>query len=213
MSTSDAPARAAGLDVAAGRVHGVRVAGSGSRPRVTGVYAGGPTADLLRFCAGARRVAVDAPGEPSRGAHDHDDGVAPKFRTGRCSEIPVAGIPAVSWVTPVQGGPTPDWMVTGFEVWRLLRAAGVEVVETYPAAAYHRLNGGRWPPRKSSRPGRAARLELLRSRMELPQGAGEWSHDTLDAAVAALVAAIGEPLPHTCPNPDGSSLWLPAGCS
>lgn len=209
MSTAERPDRAAGVDVGAGRVHAVALARRAGRLEVTGRYEGGATSDLVRFCDGAGRVAVDAPGEPSRGAHREDMAVAAKFRGGRCSEIPVPGTPAVSWVTPPAGNPVPGWMLTGFEVWHRLRGAGLQAVETYPAAAYHRLNGGRWPPRKSTGPGRAARLALLRPYLHLPPEAAGWSHDTLDAAVAALVAATGAPLPHRCPEPDGSRMWLP----
>jgi len=163
-------------------------------------------ADCAAFCEGADRVAIDAPSGPSAGAHLADESVAPKFRSGRCSEIPVAGIPPVSWVTPMAGRPTPGWMGSGFELWAALREAGHEPVETFPAACYHLLNGRRWPPRKTLPAGLTRRVELLASAgLAVPAG---WGHDDLDAAVAAVVAARGRTLVHDCPAPDGSVLWL-----
>ncbi len=213
MSTSEI-LPAAGVDVGAGRVHVVRLDGRpGGRPAVTGRYRGPVCPAVLDLCAGAVRVAVDAPGGPSRGAHRSDPAVAPKFQAGRCSEVPVPWVPAVPWVTPMERSAAPGWMLTGFEVWDLLAGAGVETVETFPAAGFHRLNGGRWPPAKSTRAGRLARLALLGARVELPADADRWSHDDLDAALAALVAAAGEPLPHNCARPDGSAMWLPAAGS
>ncbi|MBV9661406.1 MAG: DUF429 domain-containing protein [Acidimicrobiales bacterium] len=203
-----------GIDVGARLVHAVALAASASDPLVvTGLFTGPPgDRSLVAFCASAARIAVDAPSEPSAGAHLADSSVAPKFRPGRCSEIPVAGVPPVSWVTPRVGEPVAGWMAAGFSVWQDLREAGHETVETFPAAAYHRLNGGRWPPRKTGLAGRAARIALLAcAGLVLPPDAGAgpgWSHDQLDAAVAAVVALRGRPVPHHCPNPDGSSLWL-----
>lgn len=177
---------------------------------MAGCYTGPVGQDLVRLCAGVKRVAVDAPGGPSQGSHSTDTAVAAKFRSGRCSEIPVRGVPAVPWVTPSKRSAAPAWMLTGFEVWEVLEGAGVEVVETFPAAGFHRLNGGRWPPPKGGPAGRSTRATLLRARMDLPDGADGWGHDYLDAAMAALVAATGCPLPHSCARPDGSSMWLPA---
>jgi predicted nuclease with RNAse H fold len=163
---------------------------------------------LVGFCRPATRVAVDAPAGPSRGAHLLDSAVAAKFRPGRCSEIPVPGVPAVPWVTPLTGASCPGWMLTGFDVWDGLRSIGVEAVETFPAAVFHLLNGGRWPPPKTTPAGRERRLALLQSRLVLPGAASGWGHDLIDATAAALVAACGRPQPHSCPDPDGSALWL-----
>ena len=171
--------------------------------------------EAVIFCRGAARVAVDGPAAPSAGAHLSDGTVAPKFRAGRCSEVPAPGVAAVSWVTPIDAGAAAGWMRTSFAVWAALREAALEVVETYPAAAFHRLNGGRWPPSKSTAAGRAARLQILDRHLsgcDGPEGIADgapWGHDDIDAAVAALVAATGSPEPHSCPHPDGSALWLP----
>jgi predicted nuclease with RNAse H fold len=169
----------------------------------------GLASGLAEFCRAAVSVAVDAPGGLSSGAHLGDLSLAPKFRTGRCSEVPMSGWPAVSWVTPQALEDAPGWMRTGFDIWRALEGTGVEVVETFPAACFHRLNGRRWPPRKSTPAGRAARLALLAERVELPpEAATDWSHDDIDAAACALVAAAGRPLAHDCAAPDGSVMWV-----
>ncbi len=210
MSTSEGPSAATGVDVGAGRIHAVRLArGAEGRWAVTGCYSGPAGPALVDLCVGATRVAVDAPGGLSLGSHLDDTNVAPKFRTGRCSEIPVPGVPAVPWVTPSERSSAPGWMLAGFGVWDLLAEQGIEAVETFPAAGFHRLGGGRWPPPKGRPAGQSARLALLRSRMDLPVDAEGWGHDYLDAAMAALVAADGAPLAHSCARPDGSSMWLP----
>jgi predicted nuclease with RNAse H fold len=229
MSTSEpASLLYAGVDVGAERVHAALVRCHGGRLSFVSSYAG-PAAGVGEFCLPATRVGVDAPGGPSLGAHVDDLTVAPKFRAGRCSEIPIAGVPAVSWVTPSSASEASGWMRTGFSVWADLRSAGsslagVEVVETSPAACFHRLNGGRWPPRKSTPAGRAARVALLSSLVELPaapavgssgwsdgwsvgSSVSHWGHDELDAVACAVVAALGRPAGHVCPRPDGSVMW------
>lgn len=172
---------------------------------------------VLAFCEGAVAVAVDAPDAPSSAPHADDPSLEPKWRTARCCEIAgwrEHGFPAVPWTTPPRGSPTPAWMLVGFALWDALRAAGHAPLEVYPAACFWLLNGRHWPPRKSSPSGRAARLELLRSRLFLPDDATGWNHDRLDAAVAALVAIQGRTrasrLSHHCSRDDGSALWVPA---
>jgi predicted nuclease with RNAse H fold len=200
MSTSDL---FAGVDVGAGRVHVALVRGSS----VVEVRSGPPESVTGR-CTGAARVAVDAPGGLSLGAHAGDVSVAPKFRGGRCSEVPVPGVPAVPWVTPGRLAEAPGWMQTGFAVWSALQAAGLEVVEAFPAAGFHRLNGRRWPARKSTPTGRAERLALLGRMVALPASASGWRHDDIDAVMCAVTAAYGGPSAHSCDRPDGSVMWL-----
>lgn len=213
MSTSDGTrARLyAGVDVGAGRVHAALVWLTRRGCTFESAYRGDP-ALLAEFCSGARRVGVDAPGGLSAGAHLGDLSVAPKFRAGRCSEVPVPGVPAVPWVTPASLAEAPGWMRTGFSVWESLSALGVEAVETFPAAFFHRLHGGRWPPPKTSAVGREIRLSLLASVVGLPPDASRWGHDDIDAVACAVVAARGVPATHKCDRPDGSVMWmLPAG--
>ena len=222
MST---PELFAGIDVGASVVHGALVRRVGPRCEFVSALSGPPAA-VADFCRPAARVAVDAPGGLSAGAHADDLSVAPKFRTGRCSEVPVPGWPAVPWVTPGAAGAgvagvagvaagaagaavgLPGWMASGFEVWNLLSAQGTEAVETFPAGVFHRLNGGRWPPPKSSAAGRGRRFELLGLVVDLPPSAEDWGHDQLDAVAAGVVAGLGRPAPHRCPRPDGSVMWV-----
>ena len=134
--------------------------------------------------------------------------MAPKFRSGRCSEVPVPGVPPVPWVTPALRSEAPGWMLTGFDVWSALGESGCEVVEAFPAAVFHRINGGRWPARKSTPAGMAARLSLLSPIVSLPPSARAWTHDQVDAVACAVVAALGRPAPHRCDRPDGSVMWV-----
>ncbi|HET6964259.1 MAG TPA: DUF429 domain-containing protein [Acidimicrobiales bacterium] len=211
MSTSDAPTLYAGVDVGEGLIHASLVRVHGGRCSFASRYSGDP-GGLAEFCSGARRVGVDAPGGLSAGAHLADLSVAPKFRRGRCSEVPVPGVPAVPWVTPASWAEAPGWMRTGFAVWTLLHGAGLEAVETFPAAFFHRINCGRWPPPKTSAGGRAARLSLLAGLVDLPDACQAWGHDDIDAVACAAVAALGAPAHHVCDRPDGSVMWLlPAG--
>lgn len=198
----------AGVDVGAGRADAALIAVNGAGRAFVSAFCG-PVGELAGYCQDAVRVAVDAPGGLSAGAHLGDASVAPKFRSGRCSEIPVRGVPAVPWVTPPSLDQAPGWMRTGFEVWATLSSAGLETVETFPAALFHRLNGRRWPPAKTTVAGRAARLELLSRAVSFPAGvASGWTHDRLDAVACALVAAVGRPAGHDCDRPDGSVMWL-----
>lgn len=198
----------AGVDVGAGRLNGVLVRCDGRRCSLVSTFRGS-LPELVEFCLPAARVAVDAPGGLSAGAHLDDLSVAPKFRTGRCSEIPIPGVPAVPWVTPSSLSDAPGWMRTGFSVWDGLAGAGLEVVEAFPAAFFHRRNGGRWPPPKTARAGFSRRLSLFDGLVDLSSSASSgWVHDDVDALACAVVAALGDPAAHACERPDGSAMWL-----
>ncbi|HZQ28406.1 MAG TPA: DUF429 domain-containing protein [Acidimicrobiales bacterium] len=198
--------RAAGIDVGAAAVH-VAVVDDGAV-----VLARSFPADelgaVVAMCAGAVRVGVDAPAAPSVGAHVADpawSGSA-KFRSARCSEI-AAGEQLgvwVPWVTPVGLEACPPWMRTGFAVWSALAAAGLAAVEVFPGGSFWLLHGRRWPPKKSTAAGRAWRASVL----GVPPS---WSHDLLDAAMAAVVAASSTPVVARHPGTgcDGSALWFP----
>jgi len=155
-------------------------------------------------CRGAATVAIDAPSEPATG-RVHEGVRSPKFAVARCNEIAAGeelGI-WVPWVTPVLER-SPAWMRTGFAVWDALRAAGHEPVEVYPAGSFWQLHGRRWPPKKTTPDGRAARLALLEpfvGRLDLR------SHDHIDAVMAAVVARGPHRLVgHSAPGCDTSTL-------
>ena len=160
--------------------------------------------EVVDRCHGATTIAIDAPSEPATGRVHHGV-LSPKFSVARCNEIAAGedlGI-WVPWVTPTLDV-APSWMRAGFELWDALRARGHEPVEVYPAGCFWLLHGRRWPPKKSTHEGRAARLALL----EPFVGALDLtSHDHIDAVMAAVVARgphriVG----HTAPGCDSSTL-------
>jgi hypothetical protein len=125
----------------------------------------------------------------------------------RCNEI-AAGEELgvwVPWVTPTLDL-APAWMRTGFALWAALRAAGHEPIEVYPAGSFWLLNGRRWPPRKTTPGGRAARLALLEPHVG---PLTLTSHDHVDAVMAAVVArGPSRAERHTDPGCDSSALFV-----
>ncbi|HYD11181.1 MAG TPA: DUF429 domain-containing protein [Acidimicrobiales bacterium] len=186
-----------GIDVGARRFHVATDDGA--------VVALADVADVVAACDGARRIAIDAPAEAATG-RVHSGDHSPKFAVGRCNEI-AAGEQLgvwVPWVTPLLED-APSWMLAGFALWHALRAGGHEPIEVYPAGQFWLLNGKRWPPKKSTPEGRAARRSLLAPHVRTTADV----HDELDALMAAVVArgpshAIG----HDGPGCDGSSIWV-----
>jgi predicted nuclease with RNAse H fold len=201
----------AGIDLSSTRIH---LVGLDDGRRIIRAEVLSPTEPdrLIQCVEGAASIAIDAPDRFSAGPHRHDDSLAPKFRTARCGEIALGrdfGI-WVPWTTPMTN-PLPSWMAVGFAIYELLRAHGHEPVETYPHAAFRRLGGGTIPS-KQTISGIRQRASLLRS-AGLEAGFLEmWSHDGVDAAVAAIVAHDrfgGRATAATCGH-DGSAIWLPA---
>jgi len=204
--------RAAGIDLAAGAIHVVVV--DGGRVVDGGVF--DEVDAVVSVCAGADRVGIDAPGAPSLGVHAEDASRLPKLRGGRCGELAAAEQLGV-WVAFVThaAGACPPWMETGFRLWDALRAAGHDPIEVYPAGSVW-LRERRWPPKKTTPAGLAARRSLLAEHLELPPFVELWGHDSIDAAIAACVAAQGDRAiraGHDEPGCDGSSIWFlsPAG--
>lgn len=207
---------AVGIDLGATAIYAVKLEAGNGSPVVADarVFLPDDLDELAQFCDGASAVAIDAPATPSTNPHGADGNLPPKFRPARCCEVAslrVAGIPAVPWITPLVGGEVSGWMQIGFRVWKILsRHVPMEV---YPYACFYRLNRGKAPVSKQKAAGRLQRVELLRAHLELPVGADVWSHDGLDAAVAAFVAHQGREgaarVPHECANFDGSELWVP----
>jgi predicted nuclease with RNAse H fold len=160
--------------------------------------------DVVSRCRGAAVIAIDAPSEPATG-RVHDGTRSAKFAVARCNEIAAGeelGI-WVPWVTPKLDA-APGWMRAGFALWDALRADGHDPVEVYPAGSFWLLHGRRWPPKKSTPEGRAARLALLEpfvGPLDLR------SHDHIDAVMAAVVARGPHRLiGHTDPGCDASTL-------
>jgi hypothetical protein len=207
-----------GIDLGASTIHAVVLDGIGTRPAIVDAQTFDATDrdGLEALAAGAAEVAIDAPADLSTAPHRDEAAISRKFRTARCGEIALgqqAGI-WVPWVTPFDATKVPGWMAVGFGVWEALRAGGHVPIEVYPAGVF-RVLGGRVPPRKTTRAGLLARIELLRPYVELPPGIAMWSHDGIDALAAALTAhqkraGAACEIRHVEPHCDGSAIWLPA---
>ena len=164
-------------------------------------------------------VAIDAPDEQREPRHLADADLSRKFQPARCAEVALGRRGYwVPWVTPPLGGDVQGWMQTGFDVWRKVRATGLRAIEVYPYAAFQVFGRGGKLAKKSTREGLRQRIDLLENAGFHAQGMPLWSHDGLDAAVAAVVArdaragtaekVLCEHLDGT--EYDGSAIWLPA---
>jgi hypothetical protein len=211
--------RFVGIDLGARALHVVTLAvdGPGLAVHDARVLAPDATDELSDLAAGATAIAIDAPAGPSRGCHATDTTLAPKFRTARCGEIALGQRARiwVPWPTPRAQENTPPWMRVGFAAWDACRRTGPVPLEVYPAGAFRVLAGGKIAP-KSTPAGLRARRRLLAAAVAPPVGFAMWSHDGIDATVAALTAAhhvrgTATGYGHTDPDCDGSVLWLPAG--
>ena len=208
-----------GIDVGTNAFHAVAI--DESRSSVAGrVFAADELDGVVEWAATAEVIAIDAPDRPSIGAHLTDDRVAAKFREGRCGEVAL-GLEAqfwVPWVTPVTPVPG-SWIDVGIGLHeRLRRETGADVIEVFPYACFRRLADGDQLPTKSSVEGMRARVALLEAEGLDDPHLDLWSHDSIDAAVAAVVAAqraagaaegLGCPQDASCGH-DGSVIWLPA---
>jgi len=216
----DPAARFVGIDLGARALHVVTLAASDDRLVVDDAWVLDPAEPttavvLAEAVASADAVAIDAPAAPSRACHASDPSLAPKFRTARCGEIAMGQQTRVwvPWPTPPSVDAAPPWMRVGFDTWDACTAAGASPVEVYPAGAFRVLAGARVPP-KSRPEGLAARRTLLARHVVPPTGFEMWSHDGLDAAVAALTAAhhawgTAAAYGHADPTCDGSAVVLP----
>ena len=194
--------RCIGVDVGAVKLHAVAL------PLDVQVF--DDVGALVRWAAGAAAVAIDAPAALSTRPHAADTALAPKFRVARCGEIALGRehgywVPFVGPAEPPDGG----WLAVGLAAHAALPGA----LEAYPYAGFRELAGGAPLARKQTREGRSQRAALLR-------GAGveadaAWSHDTLDAALCAVVArdrVAGRARRVTCGH-DDSAIWLPGSVS
>ena len=171
---------------------------------------------VLALVDGASDIAIDAPARLSVAPHRDDASISPKFRVARCGEIALgqdAGI-WVPWVTPADPARVPGWMQVGFNLWATLHDAGHTPIEVYPAGVF-RVLAGRVPPRKTTRAGIHARIEVLAPHLALPPTIEMWSHDGIDSLGAALTAhqkatGAAHEVGHDAVTCDGSAIWLPA---
>ena len=210
--------RFVGIDLGARALHVVTLGEDGSRLTVDDARVLTPDAigDLAAIAGDASAVAIDAPAEPSRGCHAEDTALAPKFRTARCGEIALGQLARiwVPWPTPRTADDAPPWMRVGFATWATCRAAGREPLEVYPAGAFRVLAGTRVPS-KATAEGLAVRRQLLAREIGPPPGFAMWSHDGIDAAVAAVTAAHhargdATGYGHDTSGCDPTAVWMPA---
>jgi hypothetical protein len=106
-------------------------------------------------------------------------------------------------------------MQVGFTAWDVCRRHGPEPLEVYPSGCFRALNHDALPPPKSRPVGLAARRSMLARLVDEPVGFAMWSHDGLDATVAAVTAAHAAEgrateWGHTGAGCDGTAIWLPA---
>jgi predicted nuclease with RNAse H fold len=108
--------------------------------------------------------------------------------------------------------PVPGWMATGLAAYEELRRAGVEPIEVFPYAGFRTLVRPERLPSKRTTEGVRVRVQTLRNAGIDDDNLLMWSHDGLDALLAALIAydhAAGSATAATCDH-DGSAIWLPA---
>jgi Protein of unknown function (DUF429) len=207
-----------GIDLGASTIHVVALGPAGDRrPAVVAArtFDAADLAGVVELARGASDVAIDAPAQLSTAPHRGDESISTKFRTARCGEIALgeqAGI-WVPWVTPDDATKVAGWMQVGFDLWAVLRGDGHEPLEVYPAGVF-RVLAGKVPPRKTTRAGVQARIQLLSREIQLPPMVEMWSHDGIDALGAALTAhqkglGVARGIRHDASTCDGSAVWLP----
>ncbi|WP_022929302.1 DUF429 domain-containing protein [Patulibacter americanus] len=206
-----------GIDVGAARVHGVRL-DPGCRLVDARDFAADDLEAVVAWAGGAGVAAIDGPDAASVGAHAGDTTLAPKFRAARTGEVALGRHHGlwVSWATP-PALPAGGWMAVAAALHHALSAAGAETLEVYPHGAFRELAGGAHLPSKRTGDGRARRAELLSAEIAGADRLAARSHDALDAAAAAVVAAdrraghavAAGPRPGDPPGDDGSRIWLP----
>jgi predicted nuclease with RNAse H fold len=156
-------------------------------------------------------VAIDGPGGVSAAPYAADLSVAQKFRSARGCEVEL-GRQRRIWVpfaTPTAS--LDPWMGVAVHVHERSAGSGHVPLEVYPHAVFCTLLGRR-PPSKSTPAGITARVDALRSVGLTDRTLPLWSHDSLDAAAAAVVAvqhAAGTAVRIGC-ELDGTAIWLPS---
>jgi predicted nuclease with RNAse H fold len=204
--------RFVGIDVGASAVHCV-VLDHARRVVACRTLPAGASPELQALTEGATAIAIDAPSSLSSGPHADDGGLSPKFRLARCCEIALGREHGlwVPWVAPLAGAAVPGWMRVGLELYQALSAAGHSPLEVYPYAGFRVLAGGTLPPKRKVA-GLHARAALLERQGVATGGLRLRSHDAIDAALAAVLAARkhqGRATPVGCGH-DRSAIWMPA---
>jgi predicted nuclease with RNAse H fold len=174
-----------------------------------------PASDITKLAAWAseaRAIGIDAPAQLSTAPHRDDRSLSPKFAVARCAEIELGRAYGywVPWVAPT--GEPPGWIAAGLDLFHELRRRGSEPIEVYPYAGYRELVRPARLPRKTTAEGVQARVEALHRAGIHGDNLVMWSHDGLDALLAALIArdyAAGTAVAVSCGH-DGSAIWLPA---
>jgi predicted nuclease with RNAse H fold len=202
-----------GIDVATNRLNCVALEADGSLAAGR-VYAAHELGALTAWAAEATVIAIDAPAALSTEPHVAENALSPKFRRARCAEIALGrdhGI-WVPWTSPT-GPPGPGWIATGLELYSALAGSTrSELIEVFPYAAFRLLTRPARLAKKTSVAGMRQRIDALGAAGLCVEHLALWSHDSLDAAVAALVALQwrdGRAHPVTCGH-DDSAIWIPA---
>jgi predicted nuclease with RNAse H fold len=161
----------------------------------------------------ADEVAIDAPASLSTAPHRGETSISRKFQGARCAEIELGRRHRiwVPWPTPTDEMAVLPWMLIGFRLFASLSAGGLDPIEVYPYGGFRHL-AQRTLENKRSAGGAAERISILRSRGVRAEWLEMWSHDSLDALMAALIArdhAKGRAEKVTCGH-DSSAIWLPA---
>ena len=169
-------------------------------------------ADLIALATGATAIAIDAPAALSTAPHAEDPTVSGKFRMARCCEIALGRQHRlwVPWVTPVAGAAVADWMQVGFRLYAELTAQGHAPIEVYPHAGFQLLGSSKLP-KKTTLGGTQERVARLEAQGITAPWMGLWSHDGLDATLAALLAlrAVENTAVAVGCGHDNSAIWIP----
>lgn len=201
-----------GIDVGADRLHCVALRTDGHLLEGR-VFPPTSLREVIAWLAPADTVAIDAPATLSSAPHAQDEVLSVKFRTARCAEIALGREHRlwVPWATPTPDMQIAPWIGVGLLLFEEAAANGHVPLEVYPHAGFKVLSGQRPLPPKRKLTGLIARVELLIEGGFSASALALWSHDSLDAALAALIAlqhARGTAVPVGCGH-DTSKIWLP----
>lgn len=172
---------------------------------------------LIGFARRAGVIAIDAPAQLSTSPHDQpqhkDEHLSNKFQRARCAEIALGRNYRiwVPWVGPTEA-PTGGWIAAGLNLYSQLAAASdAELIEVFPHAAFRVLRRSGKLEKKTSVAGIHQRVDALRDVGLTCAHTVLWSHDSLDAAVAAIVARdrLNRTAVRVTCGHDSSALWLP----